>query len=202
MTTKGMQGGRVRKPQPAGKGYLSVTLSMRGVIKAQYVHQMVLAAFIRPVPEGMEVLHGDDNRTNNWLSNLRYDTHKRNQEEASERGRSAFGERNGMAVVTEEIVAEIRSAAAAGVQRIAIAEYHGISRAQTCRIVLRRNWSRVPPTRHLWRRLRLFDGFRLGIRSRLWRMVAFPQHLAAEADTDPRRHVQRSLTAPPPPRRG
>lgn len=144
MTTKGMQGGRVRKPQPAGKGYLSVTLSMRGVIKAQYVHQMVLAAFIGPCPEGMEVLHGDDNRTNNWLSNLRYDTHKRNQEEASERGRSAFGERNGMAVVTEEIVAEIRSAAAAGVQQIAIAEYHGISRAQTCRIVLRRNWSRVP----------------------------------------------------------
>jgi hypothetical protein len=143
-TIRGMQGGRIRKPQNAGRGYRALRLSVHGKITGEYVHHMVMAAFVGRCPKGKEILHGDDDRTNNRLSNLRYDTHKRNQEEASERGRSAFGERNGMAIVTEEIVAEIRSAAAAGVQQIAIAEYHGISRAQTCRIVLRRNWNRVP----------------------------------------------------------
>jgi hypothetical protein len=142
-TARGMQGGRIRKPQKAGRGYRALKLSVHGKITTEYVHQMVLAAFVGACPKGKEVLHGDDDRTNNRLSNLRYDTHKRNQEEASERGRSAFGERNGMAVLTEELVAEIRSAADAGVQQIAIAEYHGISRAQTCRIVNRRLWVRV-----------------------------------------------------------
>lgn len=37
-----------------------------------YVHQLVSAAFIGPRPQGMEICHYDDCRTNNALTNLRY----------------------------------------------------------------------------------------------------------------------------------
>lgn len=39
---------------------------------------LILEAFIGPCPNGMECCHNDDNRANNKLGNLRWDTHANN----------------------------------------------------------------------------------------------------------------------------
>jgi len=51
------------------------------------VHRLVMNAFRGPCPAGLEVCHGDDDTSNNQLSNLRYDTHKGNMADASRNGR-------------------------------------------------------------------------------------------------------------------
>lgn len=40
----------------------------------QYVHRVVLSAFVGPCPDGMECCHNDGDGTNNRLKNLRWDT--------------------------------------------------------------------------------------------------------------------------------
>ena len=45
-------------------------------------HQLVMLAFVGPCPEGMEVCHEDGNPKNNRLSNLKYDTHRNNMQDA------------------------------------------------------------------------------------------------------------------------
>lgn len=44
-----------------------------------YVHRLVLAAFVGPCPEGMEVRHLDGNPANNRLENLKYGTVSENR---------------------------------------------------------------------------------------------------------------------------
>jgi hypothetical protein len=68
-------------------GYKQVTLTANGVQDKHLVHSLVAAAFIGPRPFKLDILHLDDDPTNNALSNLEYDTHKRNMELMSEHGR-------------------------------------------------------------------------------------------------------------------
>jgi hypothetical protein len=80
--TDGRQHTRQRKfmrPQPNSNGRLQVKLTARNGSKRLYqVHRLAMAAFVGPCPEGMEVLHWDDDATNNRLSNLRYGTRLQN----------------------------------------------------------------------------------------------------------------------------
>lgn len=45
------------------------------------IHHLVLLAFVGPCPDGLEALHNDDNKSNNRLDNLRYDTHLANMQD-------------------------------------------------------------------------------------------------------------------------
>lgn len=69
---------RIRRPTPEGKGYLQLILSRNGVPHMRKVHLLVLTAFVGPRPEGMEALHGDGNKLNNALWNLRWGTQGEN----------------------------------------------------------------------------------------------------------------------------
>lgn len=53
-------------------GYLHCRLTREGVGKTARVHQLVLKAFVGPMPEGAHGCHWDDDKTNNHLSNLRW----------------------------------------------------------------------------------------------------------------------------------
>lgn len=68
---------KILKPAKA-QGYEFVTLSANGEKKAKKVHQLVMLAFVGPVPDGMMVLHGPNGKTDNSLSNLRYGTSSEN----------------------------------------------------------------------------------------------------------------------------
>jgi hypothetical protein len=117
-------------------------VSIRG--HSRLVHHLVLEAFVGPCPEGMECCHRDDHRGNNALSNLRWDTHRANCQDAIRNGKQARGERHGIAKVTAEVVRAIRSEyAAGGVSQSALAKKHGLGQMQVSRIIRRERWAHV-----------------------------------------------------------
>jgi len=78
---------RVLAASPDTNGHRRIRLSFEGSAEHAGVHKLVMLAFVGPVPEGMEVLHGDDDKTNNRLSNLRYGTRSENMLDRVENGR-------------------------------------------------------------------------------------------------------------------
>lgn len=71
--------GRILKPGRKENGYLQVTLcDKQGKKKIYYVHRLVMRAFVGECPDGCEVNHIDENKSNNCLCNLEYVSHKVN----------------------------------------------------------------------------------------------------------------------------
>ena len=68
--------GKLLDPKPNSAGYLVVTIYTPAYPngRTHYVHHLVAKTFIGPRPDGCQVLHWDDDRLNNAISNLRYDT--------------------------------------------------------------------------------------------------------------------------------
>jgi HNH endonuclease/NUMOD4 motif len=88
MPRQGSRGG-VLALFPNKYGYPFVSLHSDGVQKSRAVHQLVLAAFLGPMPEGMEIRHLDGNPANNRLGNLAYGTHAENNRDIVDHGRNA-----------------------------------------------------------------------------------------------------------------
>lgn len=61
--------GKLLTPRTLPNGYLKIHLGGR---HDEYIHRLVLMAFVGPCPQGMECLHSDGNPTNNHLLNLRW----------------------------------------------------------------------------------------------------------------------------------
>lgn len=78
--------GRVLKAGPTTKGYLFVTFSRGAERHMRKVHRLVLEAFVGPCPEGMEGCHNDGDKTNNQISNLRWDTRSANAKDRVKHG--------------------------------------------------------------------------------------------------------------------
>ena len=69
---------RILKTTKSGNGYRKVTLYKDDKRHERTVQSLVLLAFVGPKPPGQVILHADDDRTNNCLSNLSYDTQRKN----------------------------------------------------------------------------------------------------------------------------
>lgn len=70
--------GHILKPQLRGKN-VEVSLCRRGTQIQKKICFMVLEAFVGPKPEGLQCCHFDDDRWNNYLTNLRWDTQSSNR---------------------------------------------------------------------------------------------------------------------------
>lgn len=68
---------RILKPQKV-KGYLQVGLHKDGRAKMLYVHRLVWEAFNGEIPEGYEINHISEDKTDNRLENLNLMTPKEN----------------------------------------------------------------------------------------------------------------------------
>jgi hypothetical protein len=80
-------------PSNGGKGYQLVKLREGGQQRNEYVHVLVLEAFVGPRPEGMEACHDPNpDRTCNRLDNLRWDTPSANNHDKDAHGTSNKGE--------------------------------------------------------------------------------------------------------------
>lgn len=111
------------------KGYPRVNLSRDDVAYCALIHQMVLASFVGPVPEGQEVRHFDGNRKNCTLGNLLYGAPSENYADRVRIGGGNHGERNGQSKLTAESVASIRLMCAQGISQGKIAEFFGIDQS-------------------------------------------------------------------------
>lgn len=74
---KGPKG--IRKLTKANKtGHLKLTVTKQGKHRCILVHRLVADAFLGEQPEGTEILHKDDDPSNNAASNLEYGSHSQN----------------------------------------------------------------------------------------------------------------------------
>lgn len=69
--------GKVLKPGMS-RGYLIVNLCKNGKVKALYIHRLVWMTFNGAIPDGLQVNHIDECKTNNRLENLNLMTCKEN----------------------------------------------------------------------------------------------------------------------------
>lgn len=91
------------------RGYGCVALTRPGERSWGYIHRFVLLAFVGPHGVGQEACHGDGNRTNNRLSNLRWDSRSANNDDKRRHMTMPQGERHHNHKLTDDLVRELRS---------------------------------------------------------------------------------------------
>lgn len=134
---------RVLAQMTNGKGYLTVRLSRNNSARIYYVHRLVLAAFVGPAPAGSEACHNDGSRSNNRLSNLRWDTHKNNHSDRQKHGTLNNGEQARAVRLTAGRVLEIRAELASGVTQAALMARFQVSQPTISDIQTRRTWKHI-----------------------------------------------------------
>lgn len=84
-----VRSGRILKTRRSD-GYGVASLCREGEYEKRLVHRMVLEAFVGPCPDGAEGCHFDGDPNNNALSNLRWDTRKKNIRDMLRHGRGTI----------------------------------------------------------------------------------------------------------------
>lgn len=122
-------------------GYIGVDLCSNGSRKRFSVHRLVLSAFVRPCPKGMETCHNNGVRDNNRLENLRWDTRSNNHRDKLKHGTALQGSRHGASKLCELDVWLIRNIE--GVTQRAIAKFFEIHPTNVSVIKLRKSWRHI-----------------------------------------------------------
>lgn len=89
---------KLLKPSILSNGRRGVWLHTEGRHYSFPVYQLVLLAFVGPKPQGMEVCHENGNRTDDRLTNLRYDTRSENYKDACMHGRRKLNPQKVLAI--------------------------------------------------------------------------------------------------------
>lgn len=121
-------------------GYQQVNLYADGSAKRMLVHRLVALAFIGPCPAGMEVCHGDGDKKNNALPNLRYGTRRENAADKKAHGTAVQGKK-----LDASDAASIRTLLGQGSSQREVARRFGISQAAVSKIHLRHWWKHDAP---------------------------------------------------------
>jgi hypothetical protein len=139
---------KVRALSVAGNGYLR--FNARGTQRS--IHRCVLEAFVGPCPEGYHGAHGDGDKTNNRLTNLRWASPAENAADKVSHGTmfSPAGEKNPNAIVTAAQVLDVVARVRAGETQRSIARELGVMPQLINSIMRGKAWNSVtglPPTR-------------------------------------------------------
>lgn len=139
--------GRIKKnglPLDTGKtydGYPRISLKKNGKWHSRTVHVLVAEAFFGPRPVGYDVCHSDGIKTNNHISNLRYDTRKSNIADTYRHGNGPLGKRNGLAKLNEIDVLNIRKLRKNGATVTSLAKTYGVCKSNISQITKRQTWA-------------------------------------------------------------
>ena len=129
---------------PIGGNYLAVCLTKGGFSRSRTVHRLVLLAFVGLCPEGMEACHENGERTDNRLTNLRWDTRASNMADKVEHDTHQRGERHGNASITDDAALAIIADFARGETISHVAKQHGVSVRVARRIRNGEAWTHLP----------------------------------------------------------
>lgn len=128
------------KPQPDGDGYLGLNLFKDGKPYRRKVHLLVILNFIGPRPDGMEACHDNGVLSDCMVSNLRWDTKEKNQQDRLKHGTHSRGEKSAKAKLTESQVLEIRQRLHAGAVKKALAIEFGVAPSTISAIAAGKLW--------------------------------------------------------------
>lgn len=81
------------KPQKNNSGYYTIGLSVSGNVTKKLIHRLVWETFIGIIPDGLEINHKDEDKSNNQLSNLELLSHKENCNFGTRNDRAGDGHR-------------------------------------------------------------------------------------------------------------
>jgi hypothetical protein len=132
--------GLILKDRIYRDGYNHAVLCVRNHRRSFMVHRLVAAAFIGPIPDGLEVNHINAKRADNYVENLEYVTRKQNILHSCALGNIRSGERHGRARLTQEQVATIRKRREAGETYRALAEEYGVHKNTARMAALGETW--------------------------------------------------------------
>jgi hypothetical protein len=125
-------------------GYLSVSLRKDGKSNSTLVHRIVALTFLGiPPSPNHQVAHNDGDPTNNHVDNLSWKTPVENCKDRDLHGRTCRGDMHRDAVLTEEIVRNIRKDYAEGLRQKDIVEKYGVPTLVVSRCVRRVTWKHV-----------------------------------------------------------
>jgi len=132
-------------PHPAGPDdqHLKVTLRLDGRRRSEFVHRLVLLAFVGPCLLGMECRHGDGDPTNNVAANLSWGTRTQNHRDRKRHGTVTRGERNGKTRLKRRDVLRIARLRDRGMTHAAISRKTGCPKPTVGGILSGRTWSHV-----------------------------------------------------------
>lgn len=133
---------RILKPGRRGQ-YLGFTLvDAAGTLQSVYLHRLVAEVFLGPCPSGAECCHNDNDRTNNDLANLRWDTRSGNFKDKIANGTTPSGERHPMAKLTWKQVVQMRAERERSRRSYrAIACDFGVTTMTAYRAITGKNWN-------------------------------------------------------------
>ena len=136
---------RFVKVQIDDRGYRKLVVTREGKCLNFYLHHIVAELAHGVKPEGKIVRHLDDDKSNNWTSNLAYGTHSDNMADSKRNGRyrPARGERQRKARLTETQVRAARQLAKMGIPNRLIAYAVGISAKNIVAILDGRQWAHI-----------------------------------------------------------
>ncbi len=132
---------RPDKPNP----YPSVEIPFgKADWRERRVHQLVMQAHVGPCPEGMQVRHLNDVKTDNRLENLAYGTPAENGRDKVANERSQPGELHWNAKFTNAQVEEIRLKHASGTTRRELAKEYGTHKRTIGKMVCGTTYQKAP----------------------------------------------------------
>ncbi|MDD3901736.1 MAG: NUMOD4 motif-containing HNH endonuclease [Dysgonamonadaceae bacterium] len=143
---KSFQSGKERllKPQLNNSGYLRVMLFNEGKKSREFIHRLVLEAFVQNPEEKQECNHKNGIKTDNRLENLEYVTRSENMKHADETGlRNIKGENNPSVKLTANNVLEILDALNAGLPQWKIAAKFNVTQPTISDINTGKKWSHI-----------------------------------------------------------
>jgi len=139
---KSIRRSRVMKTGLFASGYVRVTLSDSMCVKTLRVHRLVLEAFRGTCPQGMQGCHNNGRRTDNTLTNLRWDTPRNNVADRKIHGTHLEGADVPVSKLREADIARIFALRKSGYSLSKIrAEIGGVTSTTLHRILRGKAWA-------------------------------------------------------------
>lgn len=134
--------GRILTPSLHLTGYYVIGLTTGGKTYQRVISRLVAYSFLgQPALPDMQACHNDGDRSNNCLSNIRWDTPVGNAADKIRHGTNNVGATNGRAVLTENMVEAIVECSAVGERQIDIAKDLGINSDTVNHVLTGRTWA-------------------------------------------------------------